>query len=67
MIEIQVNGELREIPLGSTVHDLLTILGLDRLPCAVERNLQIVTFAERTEIKLSAGDQIEIVSLVGGG
>ena len=66
-ITVTVNGTPREIQASSTVTSLLTELGLDRSPCAVEVNREVAPKASHGEVTLSGGDVIEIVTLVGGG
>ena len=67
MIAITVNGESQTIPLGQSVADLLRDLGRDPRVLAVERNQSLVPRKTHDEAVLVAGDQIEIVTLVGGG
>ena len=67
MIQIELNGETREISPGSTVTGLLAELGLDTRKVAVERNLEIVPKSLYATTELSAGDRLEIVHFVGGG
>lgn len=66
-IEIEVNGEKRQVPEGTTVAGLVESLGLRPEVVAVERNAQLVRRAERGTTELRAGDRIEVVTLVGGG
>lgn len=66
-IRIQVNGEEREVAAGSSISDLLCVLGLDRQACAVEVNLTLVPKARHGTHTLAEGDRLEVVSLVGGG
>lgn len=66
-LEIRVNGDLREVAPGSTVADLLKQLGMQPRFLAVERNSELVPRVRHQECQLQAGDQIEIVTLVGGG
>jgi sulfur carrier protein len=66
-MQITVNGELREIPGGTTVRGLVEILGLTDGPVAVERNREVVPRAEHVSRELAAGDIVEIVHFVGGG
>ncbi len=49
------------------VHELLAELGLGGRPCAVEVNQSLVPAKSHQDHQLQAGDQIEIVTLVGGG
>ncbi|MEQ8212081.1 MAG: sulfur carrier protein ThiS [Lacipirellulaceae bacterium] len=66
-MQIQLNGEPRDIVEGSTVADLLKELELDARSLAVERNLELAPRTEHATTELSEGDRIEIVTLVGGG
>lgn len=64
---IQVNGESRETPAGTTVAGLLSQLGLNSGRVAVEHNLRILPKARWEETRVSEGDRFEIVQFVGGG
>lgn len=66
-VQIQVNGESREIDLACTIAGLLTQLGLNQQPCAVELNGRIVPRESQASTTLQTGDELEIVTLVGGG
>jgi sulfur carrier protein len=52
---------------GGTAHDLLVAIGLDGRPVAVEVNEVVVPRASLPERVLRQDDQLEIVTLVGGG
>jgi sulfur carrier protein len=65
-IAVEVNGQVREVPEGTTVLALVELLGL-RGPVAVERNREIVPRARHAETVLAAGDVVELVHFVGGG
>jgi sulfur carrier protein len=67
MIEVIVNGELQEIPSGTTVAALLTQLQMQPRLVAVERNRDLVPRGQHAACTLEAGDRVEIVTLVGGG
>ncbi|MFZ5829557.1 MAG: sulfur carrier protein ThiS [Planctomycetota bacterium] len=67
MIEIQVNGQSTAVSEGTTVAALLAQLELDNRPVAVELNLQLVPKARHAATVVSAGDRVEVVTLVGGG
>ncbi|MEZ6062581.1 MAG: sulfur carrier protein ThiS [Planctomycetaceae bacterium] len=67
MPTIQLNGEAREVPDEWTVADLLEDLGINNRYCAVEQNQYVVPREEHHERFLQEGDNIEIVTLVGGG
>ena len=66
-MQIRLNGEVRDVPEGLTVDTLLAHLGVKESRVAVERNLEIVPKAEYRTTPISAGDELEIVSFVGGG
>ncbi len=66
-MQIQVNGESREVEAGASVGQLLDQLRLDPRSLAVELNLQLVPRANHHETQLAEGDQLEVVTLVGGG
>ncbi len=66
-LHIDVNGEPRRVPAGSTVADLVTLLGLAPAQVAVERNKRLVRRAEHAATALAEGDQLEVVTFFGGG
>jgi thiamine biosynthesis protein ThiS len=66
-IEIIVNGDLRQAPLGARVTDLVKQLELAPERLAIELNLSIVPRAKWAETELKPGDKLEIVHFVGGG
>jgi len=66
-IEVIVNGEPLSIPSGTTVLALLQRLNIRSQQVAVEVNTQLVKKAEHAEHQLVVGDQVEIVTFVGGG
>jgi len=66
-LTLSVNGEARAVPPGSSVADLLALIGLAERKVAVERNLEIVPRSQYGTTLLAAGDGIEIVHFIGGG
>jgi len=66
-IQVSVNGEAVQVPAGSSLSDLLRALELDRARVAVEHNRRVVPRAEHAGLRLNHGDQLEIVTFVGGG
>ncbi len=66
-INIEVNGEKREVPGGLVIPALLSHLGLPLDRVAIERNLEILPRAEWPSTSVQPGDRYEIVQLVGGG
>jgi len=66
-IEIVFNGQPRRVAAGTTVAALVAEAGLTPRHVAVELNLEVVPRAEHPLRALAAGDQVEVVTLVGGG
>ncbi len=66
-MQINVNGQPREVTEGLTVAQLLDDLALATKFVAVEVNLQLVPRQKHAEHRLCEGDRLEIVTLVGGG
>ena len=66
-MRVQVNGEEREVAEGLTLDQLLDTLKIERSRVAVEVNSEVVRRARHSEVKVKPGDQIEIVTFVGGG
>jgi thiamine biosynthesis protein ThiS len=64
---IVLNGEARAVEAGATVSSLIAALGLDARQVAVERNREVVPRARHAETPLVEGDQLEVVTFVGGG
>jgi thiamine biosynthesis protein ThiS len=66
-MRIELNGQHKELDGPTTVAQLLLTLGLERAPCAVEVNAQLVRKALHPNHALAEGDRVEVVTLVGGG
>jgi thiamine biosynthesis protein ThiS len=66
-IAIHVNGDLRQVPAGISLADMLSELGLDARKVAVERNLAIVPRGTFDAVRVEDRDRLEIVHFVGGG
>jgi sulfur carrier protein len=64
---VQVNEQAVETTTGITVLDLLKQLGITTRHIAVEVNLSIVPFESHGDTILHDGDQLEVVTRVGGG
>ena len=67
VIQLSVNGESRQVPVGLNISRLLDELGLTGKRVAVERNGEIVPRSRHGDTALAEGDQLEIVVAVGGG
>jgi thiamine biosynthesis protein ThiS len=65
-VRIIVNGRSQEAPDEMTVAELLQQLAAPRF-VAVEVNYEVVPRARHHLTALQDGDQIELVTLVGGG
>lgn len=66
-MQVRVNGRAMELPDGATVLALLAEVRVDPLRVAVERNQDVVPRKTYGDTVLSDGDQVEIVTFVGGG
>ena len=66
-MQITVNGQTREMPAGSTIADLLRELDVAVTHVAVEVNRDLVPRSRHNEVGLADGDELEVVTLVGGG
>ena len=64
---VRVNGEDLDLPDGATVRALLEKVRVDPARVAVERNCDVVPRRTWDDCRLTEGDQIEIVTFVGGG
>ena len=67
MINVEVNGEPREVPSGATVLGLLNFVDLAPEGVAVAVNGRVVPRTEHSKLRVRAGDRVEIVRAVGGG
>lgn len=66
-IRVLLNGEPRELAGPMTISALLADLGIDPRLVAIEHNLHLVKRAKYEETMVSAGDEVEVVKIVGGG
>jgi sulfur carrier protein len=66
-MQVFVNGAPREVAEGLTVSRLLEDLKIEPKHVAVEVNLELVPRGQHAQRGLSPGDQLEVVTLVGGG
>jgi len=64
---IQLNGRAHETEEGLTVAGLVETLGLRPGMVAVEVNEDVVTRERRASTILEAEDQVEVVTIMGGG
>jgi thiamine biosynthesis protein ThiS len=66
-VRITVNGQERDVPQGTSVAGLLSLMGVEKGRVAVEKNRDVVTKQAYDTAILQAGDHLEIVAFVGGG
>ena len=66
-MQIQVNGQSREVAENSTLTTLISDLALPSQRIAVELNRSVVRRSEWPTTELNEGDRIEVVHFVGGG
>jgi sulfur carrier protein len=68
-MRIYLNGEELEVPEGTTISELIKSLNIQvrEVGFAVAVNEEVVPKSKYESHKLSEGDRVEIVHLVGGG
>jgi sulfur carrier protein len=64
---IFVNGEPAGVPPGSTVAQLLVQLEMAGKRVAVAINAEVIPRSAHAEVRVAAGDRVEILEAVGGG
>ena len=66
-MQIQLNGEPRELASATSILQLLEQLDLVGRRVAVELNLDIVPRSAHATTILQPGDRVEVVHAIGGG
>ena len=66
-LRLRINGEERTLSGPMTVAELLAYLEVNERQVGVECNKTLVRKAEFSTVQLADGDELEIVSFVGGG
>ena len=66
-IQLQINGEPHAVPVGQTLPELITSLGLPPQAALVEHNGQALLHNEWAGLPLADGDRLEILRVVAGG
>lgn len=66
-MQVMINGQPESHPASLTVAELLSMKKLEPIRVAVEINEQIVPRKTFADTQVKNGDQIEIVTFVGGG
>ncbi|MCA9239170.1 MAG: sulfur carrier protein ThiS [Planctomycetales bacterium] len=66
-MQLNVNGQPRDAPEGCTIGDLLEALEVRTRGVAVELNREVIPRDQHATTRLAEGDELEVVTLVGGG
>jgi len=66
-LSIRLNGEVHEVPTGTSITVLLELAGYGQRRVAVESNGDIVPRSQHATTLLQAGDRLEVVHAIGGG
>jgi len=69
-MKIKVNGEEKRIELdqeNALLSDVLNLMGYKTNTVVVELNNLIINSIKWEKVKLKEGDNLEIISIVGGG
>ncbi|MDE0957577.1 MAG: sulfur carrier protein ThiS [Planctomycetota bacterium] len=67
VFEVRLNGESHSVQPGTTVATLIEELAIESSAVAVERNRKIVPRSLHPSTAIEAGDELEVVTIVGGG
>lgn len=65
-MKLTINGEIKNLEV-QTLAELLEQLGLHGMRCATMVNGRIVKRFDRPTARLAPDDQVDIISMVGGG
>ncbi len=65
-MHVKVNGDSRDLPQGETVRALVERYNLRPEKVAIELNRRLLR-SEKYDTPLNDGDEVEIVTFVGGG
>jgi sulfur carrier protein len=65
-MKMKVNGDEREVPDGTTIRALVEQFQLVPEKVAIELNRRLIR-ADKYDTSLQSGDEVEIVTFVGGG
>ena len=66
-MKVIINGENRDIDENITVLNLLKELGIEEKTMAAAINMEVVKKENWENTKISEGDKIEFLHIVGGG
>lgn len=66
-MEIRLNGAGHEMAEGTTIAELVSTLELSGRRIAIEVNGRVIPASEHEQYTLDDGDQVELISAIGGG
>jgi thiamine biosynthesis protein ThiS len=66
-MQITLNGKAYMVDQDATIEKLAQTLNIAPSQVAIERNREIVPRSQYGSIVLNEGDQVEIVTFIGGG
>lgn len=66
-MKLRINGEERDVVPGTGLEELVAALGMAPDRVAVECNRVLVRRTEYESLVLEENDEVEVVTLVGGG
>lgn len=66
-IKIRLNGQKQEVPIGTTIAQLVAGKGLNPEGVVVVVNQNIIHKEQRDQLQLQENHQVEFLSFVGGG
>ncbi len=64
---MHVNGETREFSDGLDLEGLIRQLGIKKEAVVAEVNRRVIQPSDREGLRLAEGDQVELITFVGGG
>ncbi len=67
MISINLNGQTRQVARGITAAELVAELDIGARKFAVEINREVVSRDRLTKVVIRDNDEVNVVTLVGGG
>ena len=66
-MDVKINGQDEQVPENITIAEMVKLKGLTPEAIVIEHNEAICPREQWSNVTLSAGDNLEIVSFVGGG
>ena len=66
-MQVRINGIVHEIPVNSSVQDVLTAKKLTSSIVIIELNGEIIKRENWMSLRLNSNDNLELIRLIGGG